>query len=148
MSQTTVVVGSGSDEIDENDRIIRSIQGKREKFIGDLTPNGEFPKDKEDRAALIALMDGSTRTALTAKKIKSEEKRAVSQGQLVADLAETIRIMQARRSAVSREQRLLKMREVPDIKLELVEGHTDIGTKAVSTEAVANHSADIYKPVA
>lgn len=129
--------GDGEDTIDENDRIINSVQSMREKFIADLMVNGQAPKDIEDRAFMIQLMNGATGTALGNKKIKAGEKAAASQQQIIQNLAEAVRIGRSMESAANREA-LGKMREVPKMDVQKVPGHTDIGAIAISTTSIAN----------
>lgn len=131
--------GAGEQKIDENDRIINSMQTMREKFIGQLAVNGKLPSDKEDRQVLLSLMDGATRTALAGKKIKADEKATVSQAQMVANLAEAVRIARSNASAALRSGGA-PVREVPKREVHLVPGHTDTGDFPVSTSAIMNAS--------
>lgn len=127
--------GDGVAVIDENDRIINSMQSMRENFISQLTKDGKFPACMEDRSAILQLMDGATRTALANKKIKADEKNAVSQTQIVKNLAEVIRIASSNRAARRREG-LNTLREVPVVEVKKVKDHTAIGTLPVTTATV------------
>lgn len=141
---TTQAGGADVESIDENERIIRSTQAMREKFITELTPGGKLPSAPEDRSMLLSLMDGATKFAIAGKKIKSDEKVAMSQQQMVTNLVEASRSMRARQSAELRKNGGQRVLDVPAREVRLVEGHTDIGTKPVSTAAVSSRSGEIF----
>ncbi len=141
---STQIGGAAVEEIDANDRMIASIQSKRESFIAQLTPEGKLPSSAEDRAILMGLLNGAASTAIACKKIKAEEKTSVSQQQMAQAMADAVRVMQATQSANHRNRLAPPLRDVPLVEVELVEGNTDIGTRPVSTSAVALGSSEIF----
>lgn len=132
---TNQIGGEEVEKIDENDRIIKSIQMLRERGIADLMKNGELPKDIEDRALLIQLMNGATQTALGNKKIKVHAQQAANQAQTVKNLAEAVRIGMSIAQAGHRDLQIKRV--VPKLEPKLVPHHTDIGTFPLSTTSIA-----------
>lgn len=135
-----LTTGTGAieeEKIDNNDRIINSMQSLRESFISQLTKDGKLPSDKEDREVLLALMNSATNAALGNKKIKAAEKSAASQNQIIQTLAEAVRIGRSTESA-ERRKTLTQLREVPVVEIKPVPGNTDIGCFPISTTSIAN----------
>ncbi len=128
--QTTGNATQDENSIDDNDRVINSMNHLREKFIGDLLVNGSAPKDKEDREFLIRLMDGATRSSLASKKIKADKEAIVSQAQQVQNLVEAVRIAQSRRSSMVNG---MGTPMVPLMEPRIVPGITDIGYIPINT---------------
>lgn len=118
--------------LDENDRIIASMNQLRENFISQLVSNGKAPSDKDDRVFLLSLMDGATRSALASKKLKADKEAVVSQAQQVQNLVEAVRISQSHRSIGNRET-LTAERVVPKLEPTVVPGHMDRGTIPINT---------------
>lgn len=132
--------GNEVEQIDENDRIINSVQSIREKIVGDLMKGGA-PKDMEDRTFLTQMLAGLTGTALGNKKIKASEKQASNQAQVVKNLAEAVRMAISSESG-ARRTRASELREVPKLDARVVPGNTDVGTYPVSTSALMNQEAE------
>lgn len=128
--------GDVEEVIDDNDIDIKSMQALRKTFIADLMVNGHFPKDQEDRQALMALMKDTTSSAIASKRIKVDEKTSASNAQIAANLAEAVRIGQAQKSAANRVANKNR-RDVDVVDVVLVPGHTDIGILPVNTAAIA-----------
>lgn len=124
----------GEHIIDPNDAIIASMNDLRRKFISDLLVNGSAPKDKDDRDFLVKMMDGATRSALAAKKLKADEKAVVSQTQMVQNLVDAVRIAQSHRSQAVID---VSSREVPKLDPTIVPGHMDTGFLPINTTALA-----------
>lgn len=125
------------ENIDNNDRIINSMQTLRESFISQLTKDGKLPESKEDREILLALMNSAANTALGNKKIKAAEKSSANQNQIIQALAEAVRIGRSTESA-ERRKIASQMREVPVVEIKKVPGNTDIGCFPISTASIAN----------
>jgi hypothetical protein len=123
-------------KLDDNDRIIASMNTLREKFISDLVKDGKAPGDKDDRAFLLSLMDGATRSALASKKLKLDKEAVVSQAQQVQNLVEAVRMAQSHRSTANRES-LVAERVVPKLEPTVVPGHMDRGTLPINTTALS-----------
>lgn len=124
-------------KLDDNDRIIASMNTLREKFISDLIGKElKAPGDKDDRAFLLSLMDGATRSALSSKKLKLDKETLVSQAQQVQNLVEAVRMSQSHRSSTSRES-LVAERVVPKLDPQVVPGHMDRGTLPINTTLLA-----------
>lgn len=131
---------TGTEIEDINDADIREIQVLRKGFIDQLAKNGQLPGDKEDRQALLTLMNQTTTTAIANKRIKADEKAATSNIAVVQNLAEVIRMANATASAAHRKAMLNKNREVPVVEVNKVAGHTDIGFLPIATATVSNAS--------
>lgn len=114
-------------EIDDNDLIIKEIQDLRKRGINDLLLNGKLPRDVEDRAFLIQLMNAATSTAVSVKKIKSNEKQEVNRLAQVRSFAEAIRISRSKQAAKTR-QSAEDRSQIPKLDPRVVPGHTDQGT--------------------
>lgn len=130
--------GTGTEIEDVNDKNIREIQELRRSFIRQVAKEGNVPNDPEDRQFLIAMMNQTTSTAIAGKRIKADEKNTKSNAEMVQNLAEVIRIASANASASHRKKMIASNRDVPEMPVSLVEGHTDIGFHPISTAGVAN----------
>lgn len=120
--------------IDEHELMIRKNQAVRDLIINDLTKDGSIPKDKEDRAFLLAMLDGASRTALSAKRIRSDEKQAESQ----EALAEAIASGAAKILANHPVRPPSSNRELIAVPVTIVPGMTYIGVEAIHTEKILN----------
>lgn len=138
-NQLSMAMPAGSDQgsADENDRAISEIQDLRKRGIASLMKEGKFPECMEDRAFMIQLMNGVTNTALGVKKVKANEKQAASEASIVKSLVEVIRINNSTQQAAGRKS-AAERSAVPMLDVKVVPGHTDQGTRAISTTSVAN----------
>lgn len=137
MTNSAPLGTTAEDVIDENDVDINSMQTLRKGFISQLAKDGKLPSDPEDRSALITLMKDVTSSAYTGKKIKADQKLAVSNQQMVANLAEAVRASRASSSAKRRTDRK-DLLSVPERTVHLVPNQLDVGCFPVSTASVAN----------
>lgn len=134
-----VVIAPGDEGIDEHELMIRKNQAVRDLIITALTPGGVIPKDKEDRAFLLAALDGASRTALSAKRIRSDEKQAESQEALAEAIASgAARIMNNYPVRPQAAGTTL----VP-VEVKMVPGLTYIGVEPVHTEKILNDESII-----
>lgn len=131
----------GDDNIDDNDIDIKSMQVLRKTFIAELAKDGKFPTDPEDRQALMALMKDTTSSAIASKRIKADEKTAMSNASIVSNITEAVRIMAANKQAANRTRRGA-LRDVEVVEVKTVPGHTDVGVLPINTAAIANGSID------
>ena len=134
MKATTAASVAG--DIDENDRIINDIQDLRKRGIAGLMKDGKMPECMEDRAFMIQLMNGATSTALGNKKIKAATQQAASQASMVESIIEVLRINAS--AAQSKVRKSAQERSaVPKLDPTIVAGHTEQGTRPISTASVS-----------
>lgn len=119
--------------IDENDIIIKRTQDVRMAIVNVLVKDGPVPIEKADRELLMKALDGASKTALTSKRIKSDEKSAASNEALAAAIASGATAVMANMPVLPAGGRRL---EVIDVDMKIVPGHTFIGTQSVNTQAI------------
>lgn len=142
MEAHTTANGNGAGEnIDENDVDIKSMQFLRKTFIAKLTEGGVLPSDPDDRAAVLTLMKDVTSSAIASKRIKADEKAAMSNASVVSNLTEAVRIMAAQKQASRRASRSAQQ-QVEVVPVKLVPGHTDVGVLPINTAAIIAGSID------
>ena len=121
------------DQVDK-DRL-ELTQSVRESIIRKFTSNGGIPDNKEDRALLIEVMNGSDRAVLSKAKIKAEDassKNAADVANLIGDILNRISIK--RELPVNEAPKPAPILSQEYVVLNPVEGETMIGVSNMTYE--------------
>ncbi len=112
--------------IDQDLDYTRSL---RLKIIEDLTQE-KLPSDKDDRAFLLAAIDGIDRAALNRAKLKTEESSVKLQEQTAGIIANVLN--KINKNSLHQGTKTNRILDVEYDGLTIVEGETDIGLHSLS----------------
>lgn len=123
---------------DEDKKLIEFTLRTRQGIVKSLMPNGQLPKDPNDRSVILASLDGMDRTVLSKAKIKSDDAASKGQAEIAKTMAKMLLQVDSRRN-VARTVDVEATTVLPDITL--VEGETYIGVQPVKYKEIMGDNA-------
>lgn len=123
--------------IEDQQRIEFTLK-TRQDIVRSLMPNGQLPKDPNDRSVILASLDGMDRTVLSKAKIKSDDNASKGQAETAKIMAEMLLRVDSRKPA-SRTVDVEDAVVLPEITL--VEGETFIGVQPVKYNEIMGDNA-------
>lgn len=123
---------------DEDKGRIEFTLKTRQDIIRSLMPNGQLPKDPNDRSVILASLDGMDRTVLSKAKIKSDDNASKGQAEVAKSMAELLLRVDSRRTG----NRTIDVEDgvvLPAVTL--VEGETFIGVQPVKYNEIMGDNA-------
>lgn len=118
--------------VDDDD--IQYVQTKRKKIVEDIIKDGKLPDDPKMIAIALHALDGIDRSALSRKKIKTDEKTGAGLANAAATIANLLQQVNASNFKNPDGVRTSAPTLGADVPAPtLVPGETEIGTFPVST---------------
>lgn len=123
-------------DLTQEEQDIEFVRGKRKLIVSKLMSNDKIPEDRTEASILLAALDGLDRSAISRKRIASDNKNAQANGAVAKMISDMLMQVNNNRPVTIDENR-----EIPvlgnDVPLPtILPGELDIGTRTISYSAI------------
>lgn len=115
---------------------IQFVRGKRKFIVDTLMKDNKIPEDRTAASVLLAALDGLDRSAISRKRIASDNKNAQANGAVAAIISKMLMQVNNTTPTTIDEERVIPVLGNDLGTVEILPGELDIGTKTISYAAI------------